>query len=92
MHQIYHKYSHKSFTNTWQRNEQRNTEHTLRNLDNFTIPFPGTEQFKKSPLYFLPKHWNDLPNEDKAQTNRFTFQSQIKNSLFQKIADSLDML
>ncbi len=71
---------------------QRNTEHTLRNLDNFTIPFPRTEQFKKSPLYFLPKHWNDLPNEDKAQTNRFTFQSQIKNSLFQKIADSLDML
>ena len=89
MHQIYHNYHHKSFHNTWQRNNQRNIDHTLRNLENFYLPFPRTEQFKRSPLYSLPKFWNELPDEDKAQINRFTFQSQIKNSLFRKISEEI---
>ena len=90
MHQIYHKYHHKSFDNTWQRNIQRNLDHNLRNLDHFYLPYPRIEQFKRSPLYALAKLWNTLPNEDKAQTNKFTFSSQIKNSLFRSVANEMD--
>ena len=85
IHSIYHKNHHISFLNTWILNQQRETEHTLRNQNLFQLPFPRTEQFKKSPLYFLPKSWNDLPNELKCQENPFTFKIALKNHLYRQL-------
>ncbi len=85
MHRIYHNNYHISFTNVWTLNSIRNLDHELRNTNHFNIPFPRTNHFKKSPIYSLAKFWNELPNEDKAQENPFTFQTQIKNRLFSLI-------
>ena len=81
MHSIYNNYAHASFNNVWPKNDQRNHDHTLRNLTNFYIPLPRNEFFKSSPLYFLPKHWNNLPDEIKCLENRYTFKmSTIENT------------
>ena len=86
IHSIYFKYNHMSFNNIWIINQQRDIEHSLRNQNLFHLPFPRTEQFKKSPLYFLPKTWNDLPIELKCQENPFTFKIATKNYLFNLLA------
>ncbi len=66
MHSIYFKYSHPSFTNTWTLNNRREFDITLRNQNNFQLPFPHTDAFKRSPLYLLPKSWNDLDGDAKC--------------------------
>ncbi len=86
IHSIYHKNHHRSFQNTWILNQQRDLEHTLRNQNLFQLPFPRTEQFKKSPLYFLPKAWNDLPDEIKCQENPYTFKIALKDHLCRHLA------
>ncbi len=40
--------------NTWTKNNQRETQHNLRNNDDFTLPMARIEFFKKIPLYSLP--------------------------------------
>ncbi len=52
----------------------------LRNADNFTLPNPHTELFKKLPLYSLPLEWNNL-DDAKYIRNRMTFKTAIKFSL-----------
>jgi hypothetical protein len=45
----------------------------LSNADLLAIPYPGIELFKKSPIYYLPKLWNDL-DKTKLQNNQITKQ------------------
>ncbi len=53
----------------------------LRNNFSYSIPFPRIELFKKSPIYMLPKTWNDLCINVKAQHNKITFSIALKDYL-----------
>ena len=81
MHSIEYHYCPSSFTNTWQKNHTRNIQ--LRNGNDFYLPSPKIEFFKKIPLYSLPLEWNNLPDELKFQFNRHTFKIALKNHLFE---------
>jgi hypothetical protein len=52
----------------------------LRNADNYALPNPRTELFKKSPLYALPLEWNNL-DENRYIQNRATFKTSLKYNL-----------
>jgi hypothetical protein len=84
MHSVVFNYAPSSFNSTWLVNENRNIEHNLRNNEHFFIPNPRIELFKRSPLYTLPKLWNDL-NDIKFQHNKSIFISFIKESLLEEI-------
>ena len=81
MHSIEYQYCPPSFTNIWQKNHIRNIQ--LRNGNDFYIPSPKIEFFKRIPLYSLPLEWNNLPDELKFQFNRHTFKIALKNHLFE---------
>jgi hypothetical protein len=53
-------YSPTSFTGVLATNDDRQLDITLRNNNQYSIPNPRIEQFKKSSLYSLPKEWNEL--------------------------------
>jgi hypothetical protein len=50
MHAYVYDYAPKSFANTWTKNNQRETQHNLRNNDDFTLPMARIEFFKKYPF------------------------------------------
>ncbi len=80
MHAVTYNYSPTSFTGVWATNEDRQLDITLCNNNQYSIPNPRIEQFKKSPLYFLPKEWNEL-NDIKLQQNKTTFIIALKEFL-----------
>ena len=84
MHSIAYEYAHESFIGTWNRNVNRDTEHDLRNNNDFTLPFPKYENFKKSPLYSLPNAWNNL-GDVKFQPNKFTFCVALVDQLLEQL-------
>jgi len=57
-------------------------ERPLRNdnMNTLNIPFPRTEMYKKSPVYFLSKLWNDS-DENKFHENKTTFLYATKTRL-----------
>lgn len=80
MHSVAYNYCPSSFSNVWISNNERNETINLRNADLLAIPYPRIELFKKSPIYSLPKLWNDL-DETKLQNNKTTFRISIKDRL-----------
>ena len=84
MHAVYYKYAPKTFANIWQTNVDRDLDYNLRNMNDFTLPAPKTEFFKRQPLYTLPLEWNNL-DEIKLQHNCTTFQICLKNNLLNEI-------
>jgi hypothetical protein len=83
MHSIEYQYHPSSFTNVWQKNSERNQvlNVTLRNENDYYLPRPKIDQFKRIPLYSLPHEWNLLPHEIRLQFNRFTFKTALKRSV-----------
>ena len=59
MHAIYNNTAKPSFSNVWPKNNNRDQQYDLRNLDNFIIPKPRFEGFKKYPHYSFAKVWNE---------------------------------
>ena len=88
MHSIEYNYAPPSFANIWTKNYINQGDRPLRNADNFMLPNPHTELFKKSPLYSLPFEWNNL-DETKYIRNRTTFKTAIKFSLLNTLIDSI---
>ena len=84
MHSIVYEYAHESFAGTWTRNVNRFTEHNLRNNDDFTLPAPHYENFKKYPLYSFPYAWNNL-GDVKFQRNKTTFRISLTDQLFEQL-------
>ena len=84
MHAVYYKYAPKTFANIWQTNVDRDLDYNLRNMDDFTLPAPKTEFFKRQPLYTLPLAWKNL-DEIKLQHNCTTFKICLKNNLLNEI-------
>ncbi len=75
MHSIYHEYAPISFHGTWQKNNERQLSQNLRNENEFTLPVPRIELFKKFPLYSLPSEWNNA-GDLVFYENRVTFKHE----------------
>jgi hypothetical protein len=85
MHSIEYGYAPASFANIWQKNQNRaDHDHNLRNFDQYTLPPPRIELFKKSPLYSLPLTWNNL-GTIKLQNNRTTFKIGLEEQFIDEI-------
>ena len=55
MHSIEYNYAPSSYSNIWLKNHEREPNILLRNADDYNLPKPRTEFFKKSTLYSLPQ-------------------------------------
>ena len=88
MHSVEHNYAPNSFNGIWTKNLVNQGDRPLRNADNFMLPNPRTELFKKSPLYSLPLEWNNL-DESRYIRNKNSFKTVIKFSLLNALIDSL---
>ena len=81
MHSVFHNYAPKSFNNVWEkRSDTLTNNHMLRNVNDYTLPHPRTEQFKKLTLYSLPNAWNTA-DDFKLQPNRTTFKISLRLNL-----------
>jgi hypothetical protein len=89
MHSVHYNYAPKSFTNTWTTNNVRDLNVTLRNNENYVIPIPRTELFKRLPIYSLPNEWNNAGNLVFYE-NKITFNFALKNQLFEELLTNID--
>jgi hypothetical protein len=74
----YRQYLNKSIYN------QRTDQHDLRTNDDFILPLPRIELFKRIPLYSLPQIWNDTGNI-KLQHNRTTYRWGLREELLAEL-------
>jgi hypothetical protein len=56
----------------------------LRNDNDYMLPHPRIEEFKKIPLYSLPLAWNSA-GDIRFQNNRMTFKISLKDKLLDEI-------
>jgi hypothetical protein len=84
MHSIEYKYAPTAFTNTWQKNSERNIGHELRNENDYYLPPPKLEFFKRIPLYSLPAAWN-AAGDLRLQQNKTTFKIALKDKLMNEV-------
>jgi hypothetical protein len=87
IHSIEYKYAPSSFNMVWLKNSEREPLINLRNADDYYLPMPRTEAFKKSTVYALPSNWNSLQPEIKYQENPITFKWALKAHLLESILD-----
>ena len=80
MHSIFYNHAPPSFEGTWITNAQTHPELNLRNGNDFVLPFPRIETFKKLPLYSLPLSWNNL-GDVRFQHNSYTFRTALLHQL-----------
>jgi hypothetical protein len=81
MHSIEYNYAPPTFLNSFIKNNNRNIDHNLRNVNDFLIPFARIDFFKKIPMYSMPKTWNDDIGDLRFQHNKTTFQIALKDHL-----------
>ena len=84
MHSVVHNYAPKSFQNVWPTNHQRDPNYNLRNTNDFYLPYPRTDQFKRLTSYSLPHLWNGT-DDIKLQPNKHTFRYSLKTLLLSQI-------
>jgi hypothetical protein len=70
----------------WLRNVDRQIERNLRNINDFTLPNPRLELFKKFPIYSLPLEWNNC-GVLSLYENKTTFKFALKDQLFEEIQE-----
>jgi len=87
MHSIEHNLAPASFANTWVKNATREPNLNLRNANDFHLPQPRTEAYKKSPYYALPFAWNALSPYIKYQPNKITFKWALKAHLLEELPE-----
>jgi len=84
MHSVFYEYAPSSFQNVWQKNRDRQISQNLRNENEFTLPIPRIEQFKKFPLYSLPQEWNSA-EELVFYQNKTTFKHALREKLLSEL-------
>ena len=84
MHAVNYNYAPKSFNSTWVKNNNLDRNFNLRNDDDFKLPSPKTDLFKKMPIYCLPVEWNNS-GILKFYTNNHTFKIALREQLFSEI-------
>ena len=87
MHSIHYNYAPEAFSETWQRNTQRELNVELRNSDDYFLPRCNYELIKRTPYYSLPHAWNNAPLA-KYHRNMKTFQIELKNTIFSAYTDN----
>ena len=87
MHSINFNYAPKSFSNTWTKNIARQGERNLRNNDNFSIPVPRIDLFKKFPIHALPTEWNNSGTL-MYYDNVITFKHALRDQLFEELVEN----
>ncbi|MBM3939250.1 MAG: hypothetical protein FJ333_11450 [Sphingomonadales bacterium] len=80
MHSVYYEYCPRSFVNNFALKREGRHDHDLRNLNNFNLPFPRSESFKRLPPYSFIQNWNDL-EESKLYANRYTFKNSVTENM-----------
>jgi hypothetical protein len=68
MHSIEYDYELPFFRGIWTKNFINQGDRPLRKADNYTLPNPRIELFKRSPLYTLPLEWNSLDDNRYIKT------------------------
>jgi hypothetical protein len=88
MHSVFYNYAPKSFRNTWTKNTDRHGDRSLRNENNYTLPNPRTETFKRMPIFALPDEWNKSDTL-KFYENKTTFKIALRDQLFSELVEDL---
>ncbi len=86
MHSVVYNHCNTSLNNVWVKNENRQIDHNLRNVDDFLLPPVRIEQFRKFPVYSFAYLWNTLGNL-KLQPNPITFEISLENELFEQLVE-----
>jgi hypothetical protein len=89
MHSIRYNYAPKSFSRTWTRNNNRPGNYNLRNDEQFAIPVPRIELFKRLPYHALPTEWNNSGNLQFYE-NKITFKHALREQLFTELLEPND--
>jgi hypothetical protein len=76
MHSIEYNYAPSTFANTWLKNSERNIGHVIQKENEYDLPIPRIDFFKKTPLFSLPAAWNTA-GVIKYQCNRTTFKISL---------------
>jgi len=84
MHSIYYDYAPISFNQTWMTNNERLHAHNLQNDNDYVLPNPRLEQFKKFPIYSLPYEWNQA-GIVAFYENKTTFKIALRGQLFEEV-------
>jgi hypothetical protein len=84
MHSVEFNYAPSTFNNTWTKNNERKIEIELQNNDEYVLPHPRIEFFKKNLLYSLPAAWN-AAGTLRFYHNRITFKIALKDKLLSEI-------
>jgi hypothetical protein len=63
--------------------------HNLRNENEYLLPHPRIEFFKKIPIYSLPAAWNAAGNL-RFYPNRTTFKIALKDQLLAELETDID--
>ena len=84
MHSVYNNYAPVSFSNIWTKNNDREQQYELRNENNFLLPRPRFEGFKKYPLYSFAKTWNES-GDLRLYSNPITFKIALRNQLLEQL-------
>ena len=81
-HSIHYNYASSTFINSWIKNSERNTQHELRNANEYQIPLAKLSFFTRFPLYTLPKTWNNAGIVT-CYSNPTTFKIALNEELLQ---------
>jgi len=84
MHSVFYEYCPRSFVNNFAIKKEGRHDHDLRNLNNFNLPFPRSESFKKFPPYSFIQIWNNL-EEPKLYANPKTFKNAITENMLNEL-------
>jgi hypothetical protein len=87
MHSVYNNYCNETLSNIWTKNEHRRTEHNLRNVNDFLLPQPRIELFRKFPAYSFASTWNSL-GDLKFQPNPITFKLSLEDELLNELNEA----
>ena len=88
MHSVEYKYAPKTFHNIWPKNENRDLNYSLRNNDQYSLPKLNFESLRNIPFFSFPAEWNAL-NEIRFQSNKITFQINLKNNLIAELVPQI---
>jgi hypothetical protein len=69
----------------WQTNNERDIIYNFREQNDFILPAPRFEGFRKFPLYSLAKIWNEFDVNVRLQTNVATFKIEFKKYLLENV-------
>jgi len=88
MHAVEYNYAPSSFNSVWTKNGERDPALNLRNANDYYLPIPRTETFKKSTFYALAAAWNNLTPYVKLQQNKTTFKWALKAHLLEDLMEN----